>query len=112
MESKSWSNSAIYVLAHGRAMSVTTLVRVWLVFSVLANNEEEKTRKRNGSDRAAHGRTRCVFRKIITAIHDLRNVIAPSTSSVSTTAMITASTGVSLVRVVWRADEPAARGTR
>src|SRR5579859_5118646 len=98
MDNKSWSNSDIQILASGGVRSATDLIRVWLAFAVLANYEEQKSRKRNGYDGARHGRTRCVFGSIFTAIHDLRNVMAPSTSSVSTTAMMTASTGVSLVR--------------
>src|SRR5579859_1563766 len=112
MDNKSWSNSDIQILASGGVRSATDLVRVWLAFAVLANYEEQKSRKRSGYDGARHGRTRCVFGSIFTAVHDLRNVTAPSTSSVSTTAMMTASTGVSLVRVVWRAEEPAAMRTR
>jgi hypothetical protein len=43
---------------------------------------------------------------------DLRNTTSPSTCSESMIDMITASTGVSLVWAVWRADEPAAVSTR
>src|SRR5450759_5466981 len=39
---------------------------------------------------------------------DFRNETLPSTSSESMTAMMTASTGESLVILVWRAEEPAA----
>src|SRR3990170_5470968 len=43
---------------------------------------------------------------------DLRNTTSPPTSSESITAIMTASTGVSLVILVWRAEDPAAVNTR
>src|SRR5574340_208324 len=43
---------------------------------------------------------------------DLRKTTSPPTSSESMIAIMTASTGVSLVMLVWRAEEPAAVSTR